>query len=108
MWDDMYSDIDLDTERPSVTKTIGQSLRTIMVALALGAGVVSLFLIHYVATEIGYLIWMAVTMGPAFAAAYFLSKEMVGYHVWARLTVGLITFFSVAIVIAASLEAHHF
>lgn len=108
MYDD---DTDMDglSEDPLPTKTVLQSIWAIAITLALGAGVVSLFLIHYVASEIGFLIWAAVTMGPGLAAAYNLDKHlMVGFHIWARLIVGVVIFFSVALVIAASLEAQRF
>jgi hypothetical protein len=108
--DDMYGGMDCNdgTQEPPPTKTVWQSICAIAIVLALGAGVVSLFLIHYIASEVGYLIWAAATLGPAFAAAHYLNKDMVGYHTWARLIVGVITFFSVALVIAAALDAHHF
>lgn len=108
MYDD---DTDMDglSEDPLPTKTVLQSIWAIAITLALGAGVVSLFLIHYVASEMGFLIWAAITMGPSLAAAYSFDKHlMVGFHIWARLIVGIIIFFSVALVISASLEAHRF
>jgi hypothetical protein len=106
---DMYGGMDgNDLQEPPPTKTVWQSVLAIVLALALGAVAVSLFLIHYIASEVGYLIWAALTMGPAFAAAYYLDKDLVGYHIWSRLAVGVIIFFSVAIVIAAALDAHHF
>jgi hypothetical protein len=93
---------------PPPTKTIGQSVLAVVITLAFGAGSVSLFMIHWVVSEVGALIWVAATMGPAFTAAYYVGKDMTGYHTWARIAVGVITFFSVAIVIMASLDVHHF
>jgi hypothetical protein len=96
------------TQDPPPTKTIRQSVLAVVITLALGAGSVSLFMIHWVASEVGALIWVAATMGPAFTAAYYVGKDMTGYHTWARIAVGVITFFAVAIVIMASLDVHHF
>src|SRR5580658_7568556 len=104
---DLYPDADCEPDAP-VTKTIWQSIRAITVALALGAGAVSLFSIHYLASEIGFLIWGAAVMGPGFTAAYFLDKyQMVGHPFWARFAVGIITFFSVGLFIGFALRAHH-
>jgi hypothetical protein len=105
----MHEDVDYSDyeEDPPPTKTVGQSILAIVIALLLGAGAVSLLLIHYVASGVGEIVWMAATIGPGFAAAYFLNKYMMtGYHVWCRLIVGGITFFSVAVFIAAGLHAH--
>lgn len=105
MYDDMdYADYE---EGPPPTKTVGQSILAIVIALSFGVGAVSLLLIHYVATEVGEIIWAAATVGPGFAAAYFLDKyAMAGYHVWCRLTVGAIVVLSVAVFVAVGLHAH--
>lgn len=106
---EMYGGMDGDAPEPPATKTIGQSILAIAIALALGAGAVSLMLIHPVAAFVGFFIWVAVTLGPGFAAAYYLDKHsMVGYHNEARLIVGGIVLLSVATFIGAALVAHRF
>ena len=106
--DDMYGGMD-DLQESTPTKTVGQSICAIVLALALGVGAVSLMLIHNVASFVGFFVWAAATMGPGFAAAYQLDKHlMVGYHDSARLIVGVITFFSFSTFIGAALLAHHF
>jgi hypothetical protein len=105
MFDDM--DHEYEDELPP-TKTFWQSILAIGMALLLGTGAVSLLLIHYVASGLVEIIWMAATIGPGFAAAYFLNKYlMTGYHVWCRPIVGGITFLSVAVFIGVGLRAHH-
>jgi len=95
-------------DEPPPTKTVGQSILAIVIALLLGIGAVSLLLIHYVASGVGEIIWMAATIGPGFAVAYFLDKYlMTGYHTWCRLMVGGTVFFSVAVFIGMGLHAHH-
>ncbi|MGA2561823.1 MAG: hypothetical protein ABSF17_19300 [Terracidiphilus sp.] len=106
MYDDMdYADYE---EGPPPTKKVGQSILAVVIALSLGTAAVSLLLIHYVASGVGEIIWLAATIGPGFTAAYFLDKYvMTGYHTWCRLIVGGITFFSVAVFIGIGLHAHH-
>lgn len=104
---DLYPDGDCEPD-PPVTKTIWQSIRATTIALALGVGAISLLSIHYIASEIGFLIWGAAVLGLGFAAAYFLDKYlMVGYPFWARFAVGVITLLSVGSFIGIALRAHH-
>jgi hypothetical protein len=105
----MYGlDEDLVEPDPPPTKSDRESMVAIAIALAIGTAAVSLFLIHYVASEIGVLIGLALIVGPAFAASYYLTKEMAGYHSWARFVVGLIIFLSVSTIVAMCLAARHF
>lgn len=94
-------------KEPPPTTTVKQSILVIAIALGLGTGAVLLLQIHYLASEVGVLVWMAVMFGPSFFVANQVYKKMAGFHVWARLTVGVIIFFSVALFIAFALEAHH-
>jgi hypothetical protein len=94
-------------KEPPPTATVKQSILVIAIALALGTGAVLLLQIHYLASEVGVLVWLAVTFGPSFFVANQAYKMMVGFHTWARLTVGTIIFFSVALFITFALEAHH-
>jgi hypothetical protein len=108
MWDDQISDWDVPPEKePVPSKTVKQSLLAIALALGLGASVILLIQFHYIVSEIGVLVWMAVTIVPSFLAAYQVGKMMAGYHNWARIIVAVIIFFSVAVFIAATLDAHH-
>lgn len=107
--DDMYGGLDGDTPEPPPTKTIGQSILAIGIVLAIGGGAVSLMLIHSVAEFVGFFLWTAVTLVPGFGAAYQMNKHlMTGYHNLTRLIVGVIVFFSVAVFIAAGLNAYHY
>jgi hypothetical protein len=109
MDDDGGWDLSDYTPEPAPTKTIGQSIGAIVLALAVGVGAVSLLLIHSVASFIGVFVWTAATLAPGFAVAQQLDKHMmVGYHIPARLIVGGITFFSVAVFIGVALNAHRF
>jgi hypothetical protein len=92
---------------PTPTKTVRQSILAVALALGLGVGAVLLFQIHLIAANVGYLVWMAVTLGPSLFVALQVNKMMNGYHTWARFTVGVIVFFAVAVCIIAALEANH-
>ena len=100
-------DLPDSTQETPITKTVGQSVGAIVISLVIGAGAVSLFMIHWVASEVGALIWVAAIMGPASALTYYVDKDIAGYHIWARIAVGVIIFFSVALIIMASLDVHH-
>jgi len=106
---EMYGGMDGGAPEPPPTKTIRQSIGAIAIALAVGVGAVSLMLIHFVASFVGFFIWTAVTLGPGLGAAYQLDKHlMAGYHFETRFIVGGIALFSVATFIGAGLIAHHF
>ena len=108
MHDDEISDWDGPPKKePPPSKTVKQSLLAIAVALGLGAIVILMLQIHYLVSEVGYLVWVAVTISPSFLVAYQVNKMMAGYHNWARLIVAVIIFFSVAVFIAATLDGHH-
>lgn len=93
---------------PPPTKTIRQSICAIVLALVLGVGAVSLLLIHSVGSLVGERVLNAASLGSGMAAAYWLDKYlMVGYHVYVRLIVGVIIFFSVGVFIRGALSLHH-
>jgi uncharacterized protein HemX len=51
-------------KEPPPSKTVKQSLLAIALALGLGAGVVLLLQFHYLVSEVGVLVWAAVTICP--------------------------------------------
>ncbi len=108
MYDDEFGGMDGDLEKePPPTKTVWQSVVAIVIALGVGTAVVLLLHIHYIASLIGEFLWIAVMMVPGIFAANYVYKMMAGFHGWARLTVGVIVFFSVCLFIAVTLESHH-
>jgi hypothetical protein len=108
VFDDELMDMDGPPEKePPPTKSVKQSMVAIAIALGLGGGAFLLLQVHYLASEVGVLVWAAATIGPSFFVAYQVNKMMAGYHNWARLIVAAIVFFSVALFIAFGLEAHH-
>jgi len=93
---------------PPPNRAIKESVVAIVIALAVGAALVLLLQIHYIASLIGAFTWIAATMVPGIFAANYVYKLMAGFHGWARLTVGLIVFFSACLLIVATLRAYHF
>ena len=81
MLDDLdHTDIDGLKGDPPPTKTVGQSVLAMAVALVLGTGAVSLLLIHSVASGFGVLVWIAATVVPGIISAIYVAKNMDGYH----------------------------
>ena len=99
-------DGDLGKEPPPTT-TVRESVVAIAIALGVFAVVVLVLQVHYIASLIGEFTWIAATIAPGLFVANYVYKMMAGFRGWARMTVGTIIFFTVALFIGATLEAHH-
>jgi hypothetical protein len=100
-------DGDSDKEPPP-TKTVGQSVVAIAIALTVGTAVVLLLRIHSIWSLIREIAWLVATMGSSVYASTRVHKDMAGFHNWARLTVSAIVFLVVFGVIGTALGAYHF
>jgi hypothetical protein len=95
-------------KEPPPTKTVGQSVVAIVIALVVGTAVVLLLRIHYIWSFVREIAWIAATMGSSVYAAIRVYKDMAGFHKWARMTVAALVLFFVFGVIGMALGAYHF
>jgi len=109
MYDDEFGDMDGVAQDPPPTKTVKESIVAIAIALGVCAVVFLVLQVHFMTSFIGTFTWIAATIVPSFFAAHYVVTKLMGvsFHVYVRLIVGVIIFFSVAVFIAGTLEAHH-